>query len=134
MPTEDKNSIAIARFVKVMRKSPPLAIVGAGVSVAAGYPTWNKLLDEIHQKLVELPIAESPKYLLQLKRMTYDTLWRCEEYRRLLGETGFRSVLWETFKPKSVPLAPMVTELVRLKFRHYLTTNYDGTLETAIRS
>jgi hypothetical protein len=85
----------------------------------------------MHEILTNLPMPpEGPKYLSQLARM--DHLWRAQEYRRLLGEAGLRSVLWDVFKPNGVPTTPITALLATLPFRHFLTTNYDNTLESAL--
>jgi hypothetical protein len=127
----DPREHAIREMILRLKQRRLIAMVGAGVSVDAGYPTWNDLLGRMHSILTTLPTPpEGPKYLSQLGRM--DNLWRAQEYRRLLGEAGLRSVLWDVFKPNGVDTKPITAVLARLPFRHYLMTNYDNTLESAL--
>jgi hypothetical protein len=124
-----RNATAFENLVKVMGNEP-IALIGSGVSVGAGYPTWPGLMDLFHKTILEFPtLAAAPKYIHQLKRVE-DPLWRAEEYRRLIGKTGFESLIWNTFRPKNGPINPLLQELVRLNFSHVLTTNYDTSLET----
>jgi hypothetical protein len=139
---------AFDRLVGLLRRPQQsvIAMVGAGISVGVGYPTWNGLLDMLHDKLMSIPqspdvmrrgLLPTPKYIMQLKT-SGDLTWRAQEYRRLLGPNGFNSVIWETFRPKetsgaSEPDASTVLgELYGLNFRHVLTTNYDPSLENEL--
>ncbi|HJW94771.1 MAG TPA: SIR2 family protein [Thermoanaerobaculia bacterium] len=107
-----------------MLTEQPLALVGAGLSVPAGLPSWNALLDEMEAQLSMLDGAYK-----QALRDNADALWRAEEYRRYLGEQNYQSLLRNRFgapvtlKADSAPVA-----LVKLPFRHFMTTNYDDVL------
>lgn len=127
------NLRACADLIHSLHKPGAIAFVGAGVSVEAGYPSWSKLLDDLHEKVVELQSKVSPRELEQIRRID-DLLWRAQEYRRLLDETAFNSLMWEFFRPRATPKAPTATALAQCPFRHYLTTNYDPLLETACTS
>ena len=128
-----RNATAFENLVKVMR-GKPIALIGAGVSVGAGYPTWPELMDLFHNTILEFPtLAAAPKYIHQLARVE-DPLWRAEEYRRLIGKTGFESLVWNTFRPKNGPVSTLLQALIKLNFSHVLTTNYDTSLETAYQS
>jgi SIR2-like domain/prokaryotic YEATS domain len=128
-----RNVKAFERLVDVI-KDHPLALVGAGMSVGAGYPTWDGLMESFHNTILELPSPpDAPKYIHQLARVT-DPLWRAEEYRRLIGKVGYEALIWNTFKPKNGPITQVLQVLVDLDFSHVLTTNYDNSLETAYQS
>jgi hypothetical protein len=128
-----RNAKAFDRLCAAMGDSP-LALVGAGISVGAGYPTWDGLMSLFHQTISELPAPpDAPKYIQQLERLP-DQLWRAEEYRRLLGKAGYEALIWTTFKPRSGPPLPLLQAIVDLNFGHVLTTNYDNSLETAYRT
>src|SRR5262245_41867339 len=100
-----------------------IALVGAGVSAACGYPTWDKLLDILHKKSKANDIT----------RLHKDILWRAEEYRRKLGEKRYCRLLSEVFGPRANGSDNVVRTLVRMRFRHFLTTNYDDTIARAHR-
>lgn len=108
-----------------------LAVVGAGVSIRAGYPSWSSLLTMMAERVVSL----SPQFSETIAKLGYsqDVLWRAEEYRRFLTEDRYLDLLREVFGPP-VPCSPIddcIQNLVGLKFKHMLTTNYDKVLEEA---
>jgi len=114
-------------------------LVGAGLSVAAGFPTWLDLLDTLHARVVRArnrqhrTLAVGGRYLGRLQAID-DVLWRAQEYRRLLGEQSFATTLGEQFQRRRLPRTTPLRTLASLKFRHYLTTNYDDLIEQALRA
>lgn len=118
------NTVATDELARVVAAERPLAMVGAGMSVAAGMPDWRGLLEELERDLP--PLAES---YLEALRNEKDMLWRAEEYRRLIGQDEFHKYLKKRFSG-TITLrddAPVVS-FVKLPFRHILTTNYDDVL------
>lgn len=124
------NDDAQKELAAVTSSENPLALVGAGLSVSAGMPTWPILMTEMHAQLPPPPKV-SHKHAEALEEET-DFLWRAQEYRDLIGEEGF----WGFFKtrfdidPKLEDSDPVV-KLVKLPFRHFMTTNYDDVLLVA---
>lgn len=118
------NEVARDNLALALATERPLALVGAGISVAAGMPTWSGLLEEMEGELP--PLHEEYRTAL---REEPDLLWRAEEYRKLIGDTSYQSLLQRRFR-KSGVLNPTSTAvaLVQLPFRHFLTTNYDDVL------
>lgn len=118
------NIAAKENLAKVLAAERPLALVGAGLSVPAGFPTWGSLLDEMEQLLP--PLDE--RYVEAL-RGSGDLLWRAEEYRRLIDERAYQQLLRNRFGTAVTlkPADPTVT-LVKLPFRHFITTNYDDVI------
>jgi hypothetical protein len=107
-----------------------IALVGAGVSIRSGYPSWTGLMTIMEGTILQ----RSPHYKRVLRSVgrISDPLWRAEELRGFLREDGYQQLLKETFQPKpDMEPEAGVTTLVRLPFRHFLTTNYDRTLEEA---
>jgi SIR2-like domain len=116
-------------LVQVMKCKPrPLALLGAGTSVDSGYPDWNRLLAMLEERAQGV----SPKYQTFLREL-HDPAWQAEEYRRFIGEHAFRSLIASEFAPKKGKIGPILHAIVRLKFRHMLTTNYDSCIEDAYR-
>lgn len=106
-----------------------LALVGAGVSARLGYPLWEGLLraleDEVRRARPRSAAAIEAAHQLP------DLLWRAEECRRLLGEERFGDFIRRAFAPNGRAPGRFHEALVRLPFRHVLTTNYDLVLEAA---
>jgi len=121
------NTVAAENLAGVLAAESPLALVGAGLSVPAGMPSWSALLDEMEAQLPPL----NEEYLKAL-RDEDDLLWRAEEYRRLIPEEAYQSMLRRRFgaNVSMTPSNPAVA-LVKLPFRHFMTTNYDDVLLTA---
>lgn len=128
---EDGNEDGFEALVEAMTRNPrPLALLGAGTSVDSGYPDWAGLLgllkDRAKGKL-------GNKYQTFLDSLS-DSAWQAEEYRRLIGEHEFRSLIASTFAPKPERAVGLILQAIaRLQFRHVLTTNYDSCIERAFK-
>ena len=122
-PINRDNNKAFSELASSLRNHQVTAMVGAGISAACGYPTWDKLLDILHKK----------SRANEITRLHKDILWRAEEYRQRLGEKRYRRLLSQLFQPRLDSKDDVVRTLVRLPFRHFLTTNYDDTLARAHR-
>jgi hypothetical protein len=120
-------------MISEMRTGQTLAFTGAGVSVAAGYPTWAQLIEKLAQKTREkigdkvrwgeddipVEVVAGLKFLVA-----------AEIFAKTLGN-DYRAILRHEFGPKNNSI-PDVQTLVGLPFRHFLTSNYDPTLEYAL--
>lgn len=99
--------------------------VGAGSSRKVGYPMWGGLLAELEaaaRKVDEAKIKEVDGV---------DGLLRASTYKTVLGPDEYQRILRETFAPRTPPHDPAHEALVAMPFRHVLTTNYDGVLQSA---
>jgi hypothetical protein len=52
MPQPTEND-TLAQMASLLRQGALTALVGAGVSARAGYPTWSDLLQAIHARAAE---------------------------------------------------------------------------------
>lgn len=123
------NYAAYEALVRALREGGAIALVGAGSSARVGYPLWGGLLARLEAEVRRLrPHAEG-----ELKGLASesDTLWRAERYRALLGPDGYEPLMREIFGPRQPPFDGFHQDLLRLPFRHVLTTNYDPVLEHA---
>ncbi len=106
-----------------------VAVVGSGLSVASGLPTWKELL--------ELLIKECEQNIFQfqegdeLRELLKDGLFSevADECSSRLGKSLYRDFIQRIFQ--SVTLKPNATHqlLYQLPFSAILTTNYDTLLE-----
>jgi hypothetical protein len=130
---------ALVTLSDLIRQRQVIPLVGSGLSVAAGYPTWTGLLDTFQHRIAAGADARlrsanvGGKYIGRLPKIP-DVLWRAQEYRRLLGDADFFGVFSDVFKPRRLPPRSPLHALTRLGFPHYLTTNYDDLIERALRS
>lgn len=96
--------------------------VGAGVSMAAGYPSWSELLSDI---AVELEVDS--KNVHDLAALAQ---WSIQENG---GATRVRNVIKNEIGPDK-PIPETVEIISRLPVRHIWTTNYDRLIERAFES
>ncbi len=96
--------------------------VGAGVSMAAGYPSWSELLSDI---AVELEVDS--KNVHDLAALAQ---WSILENG---GATRVRNVIKNEIGPDK-PIPETVEIISRLPVRHIWTTNYDRLIERAFES
>jgi tetratricopeptide (TPR) repeat protein/NAD-dependent SIR2 family protein deacetylase len=104
--------------------SGAVLFVGAGSSCKAGYPPWDGLLADLEAA------ARTVNEQKVVEACGIDGLLRASEYKKLLGATYYE-ILQRTFAPRSPAHNAEHETLVALPFRHVLTTNYDGVLESA---
>ena len=123
------NQTAYTELVKTLRGGGAIALIGAGSSARVGYPVWGKLLTLMAEEILRL----RPRVQDELTQLAgaEDQLWRAEEYRRLLGPDNYAALMRQIFGPKDGRVDRLHELLVRLPFRHVLTTNYDPVLEDA---
>lgn len=125
-------------LVKAMLRQPtPLALIGAGISIASGYPSWAGLLEELQEAATQTGLAGktsaplSPRWQYSLTALQ-DPPWQAEEYLAVLGSTEFKNFISKRFGPPKKVMEPHPI-IARLGFRHYLTTNFDPCIEIALR-
>lgn len=130
MSEEDDDKIAFDALVETMkRKPPPLALIGAGASMDSGYPDWNGLLRMLEQGTEKRGGYKYAEFLKQLN----DPAWQAEEYRNLMDEKEFESLIQTEFGPKD-RIGYISSAIAHLGFRHILTTNFDPCIERAYQT
>jgi len=126
-----ENGHAFDALLKALNENRPLALIGAGVSVRAGYPSWGRLLQRLHERAEkEADWTERERVGLQ----EHDDLpWRAEIYQAQLGAERFQEFLRREFSPEGHRIDRLSCHLIKIGFSHFLTTNYDVALERAHR-
>lgn len=125
-----RNSQAQQGLISALKSQRVIAVTGAGLSVWAGYPTWNELIsrlanavrdrrgDEVNVDLI-VQNNRNPLHCLQKLGAEMERRSAFEEFVR----TEFRPVL---------PRDPSVlSTFVSLPFHHILTLNFEESLERA---
>lgn len=110
-----------------------IGFAGAGVSLDQGYPTWRKLLANIHVKALRYarrPTAGQTEWqrIVDAENLV-DLAVRAGEYEEVLGVARFRRILKVAFARRRLLKSPTARAVVSLPFRYVFTTNYDSTLE-----
>lgn len=108
-----------------------LAFVGAGVSRQAGLPLWKELMHDMDAAVEK--IRSRPQQVRKGVLEHPDLLWQAEIFRlELERRSVYARFLRHRFDASLPPADTVIRNLVRLKFRHFLTTNYDTLLEQAL--
>lgn len=114
----DENTF-VDRWASSLERGAGAVFIGAGLSCAAGFPTWRKLLVEIAREL-KLDIEQEH----DLAGVAQYSLNRQTGKRHKLS-----ALIAREFPPKDPPEPFRI--LARLPLRHVWTTNYDGLAEAA---
>lgn len=122
------NQAAFHRFARALDSKRMIAMIGAGVSAAEGYPSWDELLEKLHQ-FVFADADASRRAEEELLRNCRDKAWRAEEYRMRMRDYEYEALMSRVFDRFPPEPSPFLKNLVALPFRHILTTNYDRLLE-----
>jgi len=116
---------AMTRFLKeypeALSDGVGAVFVGAGVSMAAGYPSWSALLREIGDEL-----GVGSKDIQDLAALAQ---WSIQESG---GATRVRNVIKEHIGIDR-PIPDALEVIARLPVRHIWTTNYDRLVERAFK-
>ncbi len=122
-------------LLELIASGEAVALVGAGLSVAAGYPSWPALLKQLAERANALrpgsitsdaPVGDVLGYAETI-RSEFDRRRGREAYHNELGRIFRRS---EEEQPRLIQ--QIHRDLVGLPFRAFLTTNYDSVLECAL--
>jgi hypothetical protein len=116
------REIFLKEYSIALAQDTAATFVGAGVSIAAGYPSWKNLLHDIG---VELGVDSS-----DISDLAALAQWHI---MRSSGATKIRQVIQDEIGVE-YPIPPTVQVIARLPVRHIWTTNYDKLVERAFSS
>lgn len=123
----DRNSTEYQGLVEAVSNGAVL-FVGAGSSCRVGYPSWGALLSQ----LAEAAKRAMPARTAEIEGMQgTNGLLQANLYREILGDSAYQAELRSAFGPRTPPHDVFHETLIRIPFRHVLTTNYDAVLESA---
>jgi hypothetical protein len=118
--TQSPKARFLSEFPKSLHEGNGAIFVGAGVSMAAGYPGWSALLRDIGTQL-----GVSSKDVHDLAALAQ---WAIGAH----GENRVRDIIRKEILPeKEIPEAVRV--IAQLPVKHIWTTNYDLLVERAFR-
>jgi hypothetical protein len=151
------NQLAIEELEKNLKQGDTCALVGAGMSVSSGYPSWSKLLEMMKQKAVKglfrmappktiARVSRQPDILLDSSQIQLvgsssnsninsDALWQAELYKQYFHEGEYPKFLQDLFQPIEMTKEAQqkLLSVAGLGFRHIFTTNYDNSMEWAFK-
>lgn len=130
MPLEDDNNrIAFDRLNELIQSGQVIAFIGSGCSMKQNYFSWKNLV--LHfQNYVR---ANKPGYQHNLTAAYLTDADRLVTgislLRDLMTDEEYARNVHEAFKPKEDMNCEFHKNLMAIKFRHFVTTNYDVLLE-----
>lgn len=129
-----ESNSAFRNLVALLRERGGICVIGSGLSVPAGYPTWGALYEEIRQGMPE------PSAYLCLSRVEQDRTEMVLTLLRLLSrmeeddESAVLRTLQRRFAPTPPPTPPTYSTLYEMKaMRAIVTVNYDHLLASCSR-
>jgi hypothetical protein len=119
----ERDRTALTRLKGTIRGGHAIAFVGAGLSARAGFADWDRLLAMLSGREAKQP-RQAPS--------TEDLPWWADRARERLSERTYHAKLKQFFgrKPKN---DGAVEDFARLPFAHVFTTNYDRSIEVALK-
>jgi hypothetical protein len=123
------NEPHLDRLAEVLERGGGAGLVGAGTSVACGYPGWGAFLDALESPLRRRLRGE---YLAELRAR--DVRTRLDEMARMLAG-DYPGIFRATFEPRGDgrDSPEWIRLLFDLNLRLLLSTNYTAELEAAAR-
>lgn len=122
------NEKHLDRLSDILRQGNGVGLVGAGTSIACGYPGWPRFVASL-EKTLQTRLTK--KYFQNLQRL--DIRVRLDKLASFLSEEYSR-IFRETFVPRRQSIPSWLALLFDLKLCLILTTNYTNELEEAARS
>ena len=128
----EQDRINYGSLIKLIQDSasseiPLSAFVGAGLSIQAGYPSTNDLINHLirEAKIEPAELSSSATFALKTKRI-----------KELVQKNGgdFYEILYRRFHEDHFPInrtIPMYQDLLGIPFKSIITTNYDMCIEEA---
>ncbi len=118
-------------LLKLMKSErPPLALIGAGASIGSGYPAWPQLLENLRESA--LRGGDKRDWRRSLEDLS-DAPWVAEVFASHFPQGGLARRIRRYYSSRHSLAEPHLT-LAELPFRHFLTTNYDPSIEEALKA
>lgn len=115
---------AFEQIKKAAQSNQLVVFIGAGMSNNFGFPTWNGLVRAMYEELTGRKTSKG-------KRFSSDELLRIPQALREKDRKAFDRILKESFGTHRVLSAEnaMLDEIMKLKPKHIITTNFDVLIE-----
>jgi hypothetical protein len=135
--TDARSIAALNQLAALVQAHKVVPFIGAGISKAADFPLWDELVRTMEAAAFETVEESIDRPDNAQQRFAGDPLSSCDRYRRVMGEDRYSEILHEVFgltetRRAKVEHSPHFQSLAELRFEHWLTTNYDLSLEYAL--
>ena len=123
-----------SELIDVVNSGKAWAVIGSGASSGSGCPTWKGLVDCVLRGLpsaVRANVEQDQSFASAYGAALYPSCFSRVE--RLGGRATLNNLVREEFRRHAQP-SEIHKALANWPFAGYITTNYDGLLERAIRA
>jgi hypothetical protein len=126
----DENNSARGRLIAQLQTGRLIGCLGAGVSVWAGYRSWNGVIERLAAE-VEVRRHGEVNTQLVIQNHGADLLLCARRLGSDLGEPAFTNFIRTEFGPKDGPVHDVLLRISGLPLRHALTLNFEHSYENA---
>lgn len=118
------NQIIYNQIQNASQRNQLVVFIGAGMSNNFGYPTWNALVKRMYQELSGNPPKDKQVF-------SADELLRIPQMLRSTDKALYENILKGYFQDKKNGIRDNVIldEVMKLKPKHIITTNFDTLIE-----
>ena len=121
----ERNEGARNRLLTALRRGNSLALVGAGVSVWAGYGSWGQVIEHLAAAVLAIRPEVDTHAIIQNNR---NPLHCAQHLGQYLGP-AFADFIRTEFGPNGKRPDAVLLRLCSLPFQHFLSLNFDYSLE-----
>jgi len=128
----ENNNTAFDELVRAINNRLVFAFIGAGCSKRNGceYPGWKELISLLETSVKAKDPSKDLKPYQNLSNDKNDLLWYADYLKtEYLTDEEFFTIIRTHYQPKKIEDWSFHQELLRINFRHFLTTNYDALIE-----
>lgn len=126
----DENIESQRKLFKLIEDGEGVLFVGSGSSVRLKYPSWECVLRNLNEKITE----EAVKKVIEDKISKGELLLAAEIIKCKIDATEYNIAFEDFFGPKNPTHDAFHKLLVSIRFKGFVTTNYDPVIESALRS
>ena len=125
-----KNQAITKKLLALIESGNSVLFIGSGSSMRLKYPSWEDVLYDLNDLVKDRKIKE----LVKRKIECQEFLLAAEIIKHYTNTEDFENKFKKIFNFKSPSHDHLHQQLVKLKFRAFVTTNYDPVIEGALRS
>lgn len=126
----DENQESQEKLFKLIESGEGVLFVGSGSSVRLEYPSWEGVLRDLASNITE----DAIKKIIEDKINKEELLIAAEIIKNKIDPALYNSAFEKFFGPKDPAHDDFHKLLVSVKFKGFVTTNYDPVIESALRS
>ncbi|MBR9846865.1 MAG: hypothetical protein GYB35_12525 [Algicola sp.] len=125
----DENQESQDKLFKLIESGEGVLFVGSGSSVRLKYPSWEEVLRDLANNIE----ADTIKNIIEAKISNEELLIAAEIIKSNIDPSLYNSAFEKFFGPKDPTHDEFHKLLVSVRFKGFVTTNYDPIIECALK-